>query len=219
MRSELLGSVEPMNLFQTIVDWVVSLMDVLGAPGVGAAVALENLFPPIPSEVVLPAAGFAAQAGAMSMVAAIVWATVGSTLGALALYGIGAALGRERFDALAAKIPFVDSTDIDKTHAWFAKHGTKAVLLGRMVPVIRSLISIPAGIERMGLLRFTVYTTVGAGAWNTLLIGAGYLLGSQWAVVGEWIDRYQVAVFVLAGLALAVWIGAKVTPRLQASRA
>lgn len=200
------------NLLEPIVQAVVSLVGALGAPGVGIAVAAENLFPPIPSEVILPSAGFAAASGSMGLISAIVWATLGSVAGALALYALGAWFGRARFYSLAAKIPFVKEADIKRAEAWFVRRGPLAVLLGRIVPV-RSLISIPAGIERMKLLPFTVYTAIGSAVWNSILIGAGYALGANWALVEEWISRYQLIVFALAGIALAVWAVKKWTAR------
>ena len=201
------------NLLEPIVQAVVSLVGALGAPGVGIAVAAENLFPPIPSEVILPSAGFAAASGSMGLVSAIVWATIGSVVGALALYALGAWFGRARFYSLASKIPFVKETDIERAEAWFVRRGPLAVLLGRVVPVVRSLISIPAGIERMKLLPFTLYTAIGSALWNSVLIGAGYALGANWEIVEEWISRYQLIVFGLAGIALVVWAVRKWTAR------
>ena len=201
------------NLHEPIVQAVVSLVGALGAPGVGIAVAAENLFPPIPSEVILPSAGFAAASGSMGLVSAIVWATIGSVVGALALYALGAWFGRARFYSLASKIPFVKEADIERAEAWFVRRGPLAVLLGRVVPVVRSLISIPAGIERMKLLPFTLYTAIGSALWNSVLIGAGYALGANWAIVEEWISRYQLIVFGLAGIALIVWMVRKWTVR------
>ena len=201
------------NLLEPIVQAVVSLVGALGAPGVGIAVAAENLFPPIPSEVILPSAGFAAASGRMGLVSAIVWATIGSVVGALALYALGAWFGRARFYSLASKIPFVKEADIERAEAWFVRRGPLAVLLGRVVPVVRSLISIPAGIERMKLLPFTLYTAIGSALWNSVLIGAGYALGANWAIVEEWISRYQLIVFGLAGIALVVWMVRKWTVR------
>lgn len=201
------------NLLEPIVQAVVSLVGALGAPGVGIAVAAENLFPPIPSEVILPSAGFAAASGSMGLVSAIVWATIGSVVGALALYALGAWFGRARFYSLASKIPFVKEADIERAEAWFVRRGPLAVLLGRVVPVVRSLISIPAGIERMKLLPFTLYTAIGSALWNSVLIGAGYALGANWEIVEEWISRYQLIVFGLAGIALVVWMVRKWTVR------
>lgn len=205
-------------MIDRIVDAVVGLIEILGAPGVGIAVALENLFPPIPSEVILPAAGFAAHSGKIGLIEAIIYATIGSVVGALALYGIGRSLGRERFDALAARIPFVNREDLDRTHAWMHRFGNIAVLIGRLVPIIRSLVSIPAGIERMPVVQFTLLTTIGAGVWNTLLVGVGYYLGSRWTEVEVWIERYQLLVIIIAVILIAVWLGMKIR-RYMAERA
>jgi membrane protein DedA with SNARE-associated domain len=132
-----------------LVEFVTDLVERLGGPGAGAAVALENLFPPIPSEVILPLAGFAASQGKMNLFAAIAWTTLGSGAGAVALFYVGVMLGRDRVRAIAARLPLMKLADIDRTEAWFARHGAKAVFFGRMIPIFRSLISIPAGIERM----------------------------------------------------------------------
>ena len=187
-----------------IVGWVVGLMEALGAPGVGLAIALENLFPPIPSEAILPLAGFGSSQGDLGLVEVILWATLGSLVGALALYGLGAWLGRERFRRLAGRVPLVKVSDIDRTEAWFRRHGTKAVLLGRMVPIFRSFISVPAGIERMRLPVFVVLTTLGSAVWNTVFVLLGYHLGEQWHVVEGYVGIGSKV--VLAGIALAcVW--------------
>ncbi|PWV44311.1 DedA family protein [Nocardiopsis sp. L17-MgMaSL7] len=193
------AAAEPADGF---VGWVVGLMEVLGGPGVGLAIALENLFPPIPSEAILPTAGFAASRGELGLAEVLVWATVGSVVGALALYGLGAWLGRERFRALASRVPLVKMADIDRTEAWFERHGPKAVLLGRLIPVFRSFISIPAGIERMSLPLFLGLTTLGSAVWNTLFVLVGYHLGEQWHIVEGYVG--VVSRVVLAAVAAAV---------------
>ncbi|WP_438452605.1 DedA family protein [Streptomyces asiaticus] len=134
-----------------IADWAADLVDAMGGPGAGLAIALENLFPPLPSEVILPLTGFAAGQGVISLASALFWTTLGSVVGALVLYGIGMLVGRRRMHAIWAKLPLVKTSDLDRTEQWFEKHGTKAVFIGRMVPIFRSLISIPAGVERMPL--------------------------------------------------------------------
>lgn len=187
-----------------LTDWAVSLMESLGAPGAGVAVALENLFPPIPSEVILPLAGFTAAQGRLGLLEAILWTTVGSVVGALLLYGLGAALGAERLRAVAARLPLVRVEDVDTAEAWFARYGTTAVLVGRVVPIVRSLISIPAGVERMPLGRFLVLTAVGSGVWNTTLVLLGYGLGERWPEIEAAIGTYQKGVLaVVAVLAVA----------------
>src|SRR6185312_15720785 len=155
------------SLITQFADWAVHLMEVIGAPGAALAIALENLFPPLPSEVVLPLAGFTASRGSFTLIEALLWTTLGSVFGAWALYGLGAWLGRRRMRTIVAKLPLVDLEDVDKVEAWFSRHGYKAVFFGRMIPIFRSLISIPAGIERMPVRTFLLYTTLGSLIWNT----------------------------------------------------
>ncbi|MER7460630.1 DedA family protein [Micromonospora sp. NPDC126480] len=197
-----------------LVGHVVGLVEKLGGPGAGLAVALENLFPPIPSEVILPLAGFVAGQGRMSVASAIFWTTLGSLVGALALYYIGAALGRERMRAIAARLPLVKLSDVDKTEEWFLRHGVKAVFFGRMIPIFRSMISIPAGVERMPLLTFVVYTTLGSLIWNTTFILAGYLLGDNWHLVEGYAGVLQKIVIAACAVGL-VWF---VATRVRRSR-
>lgn len=187
-----------------VASWAVSLMESLGGPGAGLAVALENLFPPLPSEVILPLAGFTASRGTFTVAEVLAWTTLGSLVGALALYGLGAWLGPARLRSVVARVPLLRVSDVDRAEAWFARHGAKAVLLGRMVPVVRSLISVPAGIERMPLPRFALLTTVGSAAWNTLFVLAGYGLGESWPVVERYAGVAQTLVLV-AIAAAAVW--------------
>jgi membrane protein DedA with SNARE-associated domain len=188
----------------SLLDWLVGLMRTVGAPGVGFATALETVFPPVPSEAVLPLAGYTASQGHYGLVAAIAWATAGSLVGALVLYCAGARLGAERLEALAERIPLLHARDVERAMEWFDRHGRTAVLLGRLVPGVRSLISIPAGVNRMPLLQFAGYTTAGSLLWNGLLIGAGYELGAQWHVVEARAGEISNVAYALLGLAV-VW--------------
>ncbi|TCC09944.1 DedA family protein [Kribbella soli] len=181
-----------------VAGWAIDLMERMGPAGAGLAVALENLFPPLPSEVILPLAGFASARGDFGLVAAIVFTTLGSVVGALALYGVGAVLGRDRTRALAGKLPLVKLRDVDKAEDWFARHGAKAVLIGRLVPVVRSLISVPAGVERMPVALFLPLTAVGSLVWNSLLILAGYQLGERWHLVESSVGVFQKLVIAVA---------------------
>jgi membrane protein DedA with SNARE-associated domain len=194
-------------------QWINGLMDTLGAPGAGLAIALENLFPPLPSEVILPLAGFAASTGQMNLWAALLWTTAGSVIGALALYGVGALLGRERTVAIAARLPLVKISDIEKTEAWFLRHGTKAVFFGRMIPIFRSLISVPAGVERMPLRVFLGLTTLGSALWNTAFVMAGYTLGANWTQVTDLVSTYSKIVLVLAAVAVVTFLAVRLLRR------
>lgn len=193
-----------------VAGWAIDMMEKLGAPGAGLAVALENLFPPLPSEVILPLAGFAANRGDLGLVSAILFTTLGSVVGALALYGVGAVLGRDRTRALAARLPLMKIEDVDKAEQWFAKHGPKAVLIGRVVPVVRSLISVPAGVERMSVPLFLGLTAFGSLVWNSALIIAGYALGEKWHVVESSVGVFQYVVIAAAVAAVAWFVIVKV---------
>lgn len=185
-----------------LVDWSVSLMEVIGPAGAGLAIALENVFPPLPSEVILPMAGMTASRGTFTLFEALFWTTLGSIVGAFALYGLGRWLGAERLRRAAGHIPLVHPEDIDRTVAWFDRHGGKAVFFGRMIPLFRSLISIPAGVTRMPLWKFGLLTAGGSLLWNTIFVLAGYFLGEQWHVVEMYADILQYV--VIAGVALGV---------------
>ena len=188
-------------------DWVFSIVDRLGEIGVGLLIFLENLIPPIPSEAILPLAGFRAQTGALSVW--LVWpaATLGSLLGALVLYGVGAWLGYDRLRALADKPWFflTSQRDLDRGEKVFSRHGGKMVLLGRCIPLIRSVVSIPAGIDRMPLPRFLLLTAIGSGVWNAIFIGLGWTLGDNWSRVQGWLGpvSYTVLGLVVVGL---IWL-------------
>lgn len=196
-----------------IQEWVVALMRAIGAPGVGVATALETVFPPVPSEVVLPLAGFTASQGHYGYGAAVAWATAGSVAGALLLYYAGLAWGLERLYALADRLPLVGHDDVERAVEWFERHGRTAVFVGRFVPGVRSLISIPAGVHRMPLVPFTAWTTLGSLIWNAALIGAGYELGAQWHVVERWVGDVANGVYVVLGVAVAVAVIVRIRKR------
>lgn len=192
------------DILGPLIDWLVGLMTVIGAPGAGIAVALENIFPPIPSEVILPLAGFTASQGHFTVTSAIIWTTIGSSVGALALYWIGRRLGTERLERLFDRIPLLKSKDVRRTNAWFGRHGRKAVFFGRMVPLFRSLISVPAGVDRMPVWRFLVYTTAGSAIWNAVLILAGWELGANWHIVEGHIGVVQNVLLVILAV-VVLW--------------
>lgn len=191
--------------YEGFIGWVLSLMQTFGEVGVGAAVLIETFVPPIPSEALLPGAGFLAYEGRMSFWGAWFAATLGVVLGALLWYAIGAALGRDRTRRLVGRIPLMDTDDFDKAEAFFQRWGGLAVLFGRCVPLVRSFISIPAGIERMPLLAFTGYTFLGSGVWNGIWIGLGYAFGPAIApVLEQWSGVLSKGVIAVLA-ALMVW--------------
>jgi membrane protein DedA with SNARE-associated domain len=196
-----------------VAGWAVDVMETLGAPGAGLLVALENLFPPLPSELILPLAGFTASRGGFTLVEAIAWTTAGSVLGALVLYVLAATVGRDRCLALWCRLPLVEEHDFVRTEQWFARHGAKAVLLGRLLPVFRSLVSVPAGVARMPLWQFLAYTLLGSLAWNTLFVLAGFELGEQWHRVEGVVGWVQYVVLGAVALAVAWWVTRRVRSR------
>lgn len=187
-----------------LAGFMVDLMDRLGLFGAAIAVGLDNLFPPIPSEIVLPMAGFAASMGTFSLAGALFATTAGSVSGACLLYWLGRMFGRERTAWVFVHTPLLKLSDLEMTERWFAKHGTKAVFFGRMVPIFRSLISLPAGVERMRFWLFFVLTTIGSLIWNSIFVVAGYSLGEQWHRIEPYADWFQRLV-ILAVLVVVCW--------------
>ena len=177
-----------------LANWVQDVIERLGAVGVALLVILENVFPPIPSEIVLPFAGFVAQRGDGSVVVMIFAATIGAVVGALVLYGIAAVIGPDRLAAFVARFGRwfgVKPADLVRAEQWFDRHAVAAVLLGRCVPLIRSIVSIPAGFRRMSIAPFLLCTAIGSLVWNTALIGAGAILGDQWERVEPYVATMQ----------------------------
>lgn len=198
-----------------IARWAMSVMESLGGVGVALLIALENLFPPLPSEVILPLAGFTASQGSFGLLVIILWATAGSVLGAVALYGLGWALGRERTRRLIGSLPLVKESDVVRTEAWFDRNGPVSVLVGRVIPVFRSLISIPAGVTRMRGWLFVALTALGSFVWNTVLIVAGYVLGENWQVAERYAGTFSRVVVAVLAIGALAWVVA----RLRQARA
>ena len=186
-------------------QWVLDVVSTLGYLGLALLLLAENLFPPIPSEVVLPLAGFLVGRGDLNFWGALVAATLGSVLGALALYSLGRWGGRRLVLRYGSWLR-VDEKSLDRAEGWFRHYGDVLVLFARVVPLARSIVSIPAGTAKMPLLRFVVLTSVGSAAWNALLIGAGVILGANWEIVQNWIGSYSNVVLVLAAVGAASYL-------------
>jgi membrane protein DedA with SNARE-associated domain len=191
-----------------VTEWVFSTVDRLGAAGVGLLILLENIIPPIPSEVILPLAGFRARTGGVNVVAVWPAATAGSVLGALLLYGLGAWLGYDRLHRLAGHrwFVFVSRSDLERGEAVFERHGGKVVLLARCVPFLRSVVSIPAGISGMPMLRFVLLTAIGSGVWNAAFIALGWVLGENWEQVEGFLGPVSYVVLALLAVGLVVLV-------------
>ncbi|MEV0716132.1 DedA family protein [Asanoa sp. NPDC050611] len=199
-----------------LTGWVAGVIDSLGTVGVGLLVALENLVPPIPSEIVLTLGGFLANQGRMSLPLVILSATVGSVVGAVILYWLGRGLGEDRLKRWLDKIPLVDTDDLEKADRWFERHENAAVLFGRCVPVVRSLVSIPAGANEMPMIRFVAFTTLGSAVWNSLFVGAGFALGSNWQRVEQYAQWFDYAIYALVAVGAVLWIRKKIRKRNRA---
>ena len=208
-------------MLDDISTWVTDVVNTLGYLGVAFLVALENVFPPIPSEAVLPLAGFVAGRGDANLIGMMVAATIGSVVGAWILYGIAAAIGPARLRAFIVRWGrwfSVREHHLDRAEAWFDRRSDAAVLIGRCVPLIRSVVSIPAGFRRMPIGRFTLLTAIGSAMWNVALISAGAILGERWEEVGDFVGLFQAAVILAIGavVAYAVW-RTVIRPRLAAA--
>lgn len=197
-----------------IVGLATQVIDALGEVGVGLFTIAETVFPPIPSEIILPLAGYLTQQGTMSFPLVIVTSTLGAYLGALLLYFLGAKLGLERSIRGLARLPLVDREDFEKAADWFSRHGRSAIFFGRLLPGIRSLISLPAGAQRMNLVVFSLFTIAGSGLWNSLLITLGSLLGRNYEVVEQYSRLLNYAVYV----AIAAVIGWLIIRRVRRGR-
>jgi membrane protein DedA with SNARE-associated domain len=198
-----------------LTGWVAGLVESFGEVGVGVLVALENIVPPVPSEVVLAMAGYLAGEGRLNVVGATVAATLGSMLGALALYGLGAAIGEDRLKRWLDRVPLVDPDDLERADRWFDRYGKWAVLFGRLVPVVRSLVSVPAGADRMPLGQFVALTALGSSIWNSLLVWLGFTLGSQWQQIDRYSRWVDLALYATFAALIAMWVLKRVRRRRE----
>jgi membrane protein DedA with SNARE-associated domain len=195
-------------MIQSIIDWLVNAISTIGYPGVFISVFLESFFAPIPSEIILPFSGFVASTGKMNLIFVIVIATVAAYLGSLPFYFIGK-WGEKpviNFINKYGKYLFIQQKDVDKVFGAFDKYGKGVVFFGRLIPMIRTLISFPAGVAKMQFARFSMYTLLGSLTWNILLTYAGYQLGDHWSVVSKWIEKYQNVILVLIIIAVLLYI-------------
>ena len=199
------------NILDAINEWALSLISTLGYPGLGFVMFLENVFPPIPSELVLPLAGWLTlgEEAPFTMLGVTVVGAIGSVLGAFFFYGLGAWFDESRVRALLQRYGkwfMLSVEDLDVALAWFERHGEYVVFFGRMVPIVRSLISVPAGLASMPLGKFSLYTAVGTALWSFILAFAGRMLGDNWYLVSDFIDKYENIVLIVVVLAFAYFI-------------
>ncbi|BCW17908.1 DedA family protein [Pseudarthrobacter enclensis] len=185
-----------------LVGAAAQVIENLGEWGVGAFTLAETVVPPIPSEVILPLAGYLAKQGSLNLGLIFLTSTLGAYLGALFLYWLGARLGLERSIRGLSKLPLVDREDFEHAAGWFRRHGRSSIFFGRLLPGVRSLISLPAGASSMPLGTFTIFTLAGSALWNGALIGLGYLLGTQYHLIEGYSKYLNYAVY--AAIAIAV---------------
>ena len=194
---------------QWLAEWIPNIMNQLGYWGIGLLMFLENLFPPIPSELIMPLAGFTVFKGQMDFVLVIIAGVVGTILGAFPWYYIGKFISEERLEHLADKYGkwiSVTSKDIKKANNWFNEHGGKAVFFCRLVPGVRTLISLPAGINDMPLIPFTIYSTLGTTIWVTFLTFLGYKLGDHYELVDQYLGPVSKIVLAIIVISFILWV-------------
>jgi membrane protein DedA with SNARE-associated domain len=208
-------------------DLVTKIYDAVGYLGVALWVAIESVIIPIPSEIVLPFAGFLVGEGvAVEPLTGAAWnywlvvlaGTVGATVGALIAYGIGAWGGRPIIERWGRYLG-ITSSDLDRADGFFARHGQAASFFGRMIPIIRSLVSFAAGVARMPLGRFTLFTFLGSLPWTAALVFAGVALGANWETIGAWLKRFEYAVLAVLVVIIVAWIWIRIIKPRRAARA
>lgn len=182
-------------------DWITELIAEHGYLALFTLMFLENVFPPIPSELIMPFAGYAVARGNIDPIGAVIAGSAGSLLGALAWYVVGYRLGAERFRRIVKRhgrwLTLTES-DVDRAQEWFNRYGGVAVCIGRLIPAVRSVISVPAGIAQMPLRRFLLWSSLGTVAWTSLLTGLGYLLGTRFKEVDKWLQPVSLTIVALA---------------------
>jgi membrane protein DedA with SNARE-associated domain len=192
-----------------LLEWIPNIMGQLGYFGIALLMFLENLFPPIPSELIMPLAGFSVSRGDMAFAPVIVAGVVGTVLGTYPWYYIGKFLNEEKLEHFADKYGkwiSVSAKDIHKANNWFNRHGGKAVFLCRLVPGVRTLISLPAGINGMPLTPFTLYTTAGTTIWVLFLTGAGYKLGDHYDLVNKYLGPISKIALISLAIFFIFWV-------------
>ena len=198
------------HLLEQVGGWIEELIAAIGYPGIVLVMAIENVFPPIPSEAVLPFAGALAADGELSFWGAVAAGTAGSVLGAVILYAVGYVAreaGVRRLVAAYGRYLFISEHDLDRAAGWFGRYGEAVIFFGRLIPIIRSLVSIPAGYTRMNPVRFLLYTTLGTALWSLLLTYTGWVLGENWETIREYTGPYENAALAVIVLAAAGFVG------------
>ena len=204
-----------------MVEFAVGIIGSIGLWGAALLIAIEVIVVPIPSELVLLLTGFNVSEGRFLIEGAISVTTLASLLGALFLYSIAKAIGEDRVFSLTrrfGKFVGLKETDIHKTLHWFARYGKALVFFGRLIPIIRSLVSIPAGLTKMNLWSFILFTTLGSGIWNSIWITAGFVLGENWSAADEFSQVIDVVAYIAIGLFALFLLGRAIFDRVSAAK-
>ena len=192
-------------------EWIIQIMNQFGYVGIAILIAVENIFPPIPSEVILTFGGFMTTYTSMNVWLVALFATIGSVIGAIVLYGIGRLLTPQRLAWIIDKwgrILRIKKQDIKKAEKWFNRRGSLTVFFCRFIPIVRSLISIPAGMAHMNIGKFLLYTTLGTSIWNIILVYLGAYAGANWENILKYMNTYSyiaVAVLAIVGIGFVIW--------------
>lgn len=207
-------------MISSIVEWLTNLIESAGYLGVGTAVFIESVFAPIPSPFILPFVGFVSSRTDQSLIVSILAAALGAYLGSFPFYFLGrwGEKAVEKFLKRFGKYLFIEQEEVDKGFEFFEKYGPSIVFTGRLMPLVRSVISFPAGVARMPFFKFSVYTILGSAVWSTALALAGYLLGEQWAVVIVWLEQYENIVIILTVLSILGYLTYKILKRKKLKR-
>ncbi len=197
------------NILQQLRLWVEQVISGFGYVGIAFLMLLENIFPPIPSEIIMPFAGSLVAQGEMNGIAVFVAGITGTLAGAIIIYALGlwvSEVRARRWFLKYGRFLMITETDYDKAASAFDRHGRKMVLLGRLLPTIRSLISLPAGLNRMNWPAFLLLTTLGTAFWNGLLLSAGLILGENWPTILRFVDAYEILFWIIIGILFAVYL-------------
>ena len=193
-------------------EWIINTMNQFGYAGIALLIAIENIFPPIPSEVILTFGGFMTTKSNLNIWLVLLSATTGSTAGAMVLYYIGRLVTPERLGWFIDRWGFLlklKTQDIIKAENWFNRHGSLTVFFCRFIPIVRSLISLPAGMAEMKISKFLLFTVSGTAIWNVVLINLGAFAGEKWNIIADYINTYSYVVFILlafAGVGIIIWL-------------
>lgn len=207
-------------MINTFIDWLVNLITAIGYPGVMLSMFIESFFAPIPSEIILPFSGFVASSGSLSIYLVILLASFAAYLGSLPFYLIGR-WGKDKVDMFLRKYGkylFIKEEDLDKGYEIFDKHGKKMVFFGRLIPIVRTVISFPAGVADMNFGLFSLFTFAGTLIWSSILAGAGYLLGDNWDAISIYVSKYEKIILVILIVIAALFIARGIRNLLEKRR-